>query len=322
MMIDMNKPCCPSRRDNDKKKSCSTKGKHTAPVIKDFEPTYIPFEKIKIDGGRAFLGTNTPQIPDDGESPLRRKNIKPFIIGATTVTNAQFAVFIRETGYVTETEKFGWSYVFHSHVPKSVGLTRGVQGLPWWRQVQGANWYDVLGPNSHAFHWQADHPVVHVTWNDAVAFAQWAGGRLPTELEWEHAARGGLADSKYCWGDKNPNDTDYFPCNIWQGQFPYANTAKDNYERTAPAKSFAPNGYGLYNMLGNVWEWTSDDFTIKSLKKSVKEKLSHMQDYKLSKGGSFLCHASYCYRYRIAARSGTSPDTSTPHQGFRMVWDI
>ena len=317
-------PCCPSKNKNDSindasKMACTGT---TIPVLKDFDSQHSVFQKIKIEGGKAFLGTNTPIIPDDGESPLRRKTVKSFYIGETAVTNGQFATFVKDTGYVTETEKFGWSFVFHSHVPKSVGHTDAVMGLPWWRKVDGANWYDILGPDSHGEHWHADHPVVHVTWNDAVAFAEWAGGRLPTELEWEHAARGGLADVKYYWGDKDPNDTDYQPCNIWQGQFPHSNTIKDGYERTAPAKSFAPNGYGLYNLLGNAWEWTADNYTVKSLKKSVKERLSQMQGYKLSKGGSFLCHASYCHRYRIAARSGTSPDTSTPHQSFRMLWDL
>ena len=324
-MNDKRKSCCPSKTDTDRTKNCKVSHNScskTIPVLKDFSPEQSCFEKIKIDGGRAFLGTNHPQIPDDGESPLRRKNVHSFYIGETAVTNAQFAKFVRETGYITETEKFGWSFVFHSHVPPSIQHAETVVELPWWRRVEGANWYDILGPNSHHKHWHPEHPVVHVTWNDAMAFAKWAGGRLPTELEWEHAARGGLADSKYHWGDDDPNDTDYFPCNIWQGEFPHTNTIKDNHERTAPAKSFEPNSYGLYHVLGNVWEWTADHYTIKSLKKSVKERLSQMQGYKLSKGGSFLCHASYCYRYRIAARSGTSPDTSTPHQGFRLVWDV
>ncbi len=318
-----NPPCCPSKHTPHVNTHTApfSSGK-TVPYIKDFDPQLRAFTKIKISGGRALLGTKKPLIADDGESPLRRKTIDSFYIGETAVTNAQFAAFVTDTGYVTETEKFGWSFVFHSHVPTTLKHTPEVVGLPWWRRVDGANWYDVLGADSHDAHWHADHPVVHVTWNDARAFATWAGGRLPTEIEWEHAARGGSGDSPYYWGEAEPNDTDFFPCNIWQGQFPHLNLSKDGYDRTAPAKSFAPNGYGLYNVLGNVWEWTADDYHVASLKKSVKQRLKNMQGYKISKGGSFLCHASYCHRYRTAARSGTSPDTSTPHQGFRMVWDI
>jgi len=168
--------------------------------------------------------------------------------------------------------------------------------------------------------WKEDHPAVHISWNDAKVYAEWAGGRLPTEAEWEHAARGGLGDVKFPWGDLEPDDHENFPCNIWQGRFPDENSGKDGYLTTAPARSFAPNGYGLYNLAGNVWEWTSDTYKVKSLKKQVKERLKHMKNYKLSKGGSFLCHKSYCFRYRIAARSGTSPDSATTHHGFRVVW--
>ena len=147
------------------------------------------------------------------------------------------------------------------------------------------------------------------------------GGRLPTEAEWEHAARGGLGDVKFPWGDQEPEEKDYTPCNIWQGDFPNTNTCADGYQRTAPARSFEPNTYGLFNMVGNVWEWTNDAYHVQSLKKDVKRRLVQMKGFKLSKGGSFLCHKSYCYRYRIAARSGTSPDSATPHHGFRVVWD-
>ena len=127
---------------------------------------------------------------------------------------------------------------------------------------------------------------------------------------------------KFPWGDQEPNDTNYQPCNIWQGQFPQANTVKDGYDTTAPAKSFAPNAYGLYNLVGNVWEWTSEPFRIRSQKKQAKLRQAQMRGYKLSKGGSFLCHKSYCYRYRIAARTGNSPDSTTTHTGFRVVWDV
>ena len=276
---------------------------------------------VHIPGGEGFIGTNTPQIPDDGESPLRKTKLDPFLIGATTVTNAEFAEFVAETGYVTEAERFGWSFVFWAQVPESYGATRGVVEVEWWRHVDGAYWAAPNGPGTEEA-CLPDHPVVQISWADARAYCNWVGGRLPSEAEWEHAARGGLGDVPYPWGDVEPDDDAYTPCNIWQGQFPEVNTCRDGYATTAPAQSFAPNGYGLYNMVGNVWEWTADPYRIRSLKRHVKDRLRAMKGYKLSKGGSFLCHRSYCYRYRIAARSGTSPDSSTTHHGFRVVWKV
>ena len=157
--------------------------------------------------------------------------------------------------------------------------------------------------------------------NDALVFARWCGGRLPTELEWEHAARGGLGDVRYPWGANEPEEANFLPCNIWQGRFPEKNTGADGWVGTAPVRAYQPNGYGLYNIIGNVWEWTADAYRVKSLKKRVRQKLDGMKGFKVLKGGSFLCHRSYCYRYRIAARTGNSPDTTTPHQGFRVAWD-
>ncbi|MEO1733467.1 MAG: formylglycine-generating enzyme family protein [Pseudomonadota bacterium] len=278
------------------------------------------FDAVKVPGGRALVGTSAPQIPDDGESPPRMAKLKSFRIGRTAVTNADFAAFVEDTNYETEAERFGWSFVFWAQVPESVGATQAVQDVQWWRRVDGANWRDPNGPGTSDFAWFPDHPVVHVSWNDARAYAQWAGGRLPTEAEWEHAARGGLGDVRFPWGNEEPQESGYTPCNIWQGRFPEQNSAADGYATTAPARSFEPNGFGLFNMVGNVWEWTAEAYRVKSLKKSVQSRLVGMKGYKLSKGGSFLCHRSYCYRYRIAARSGTSPDSSTTHHGFRLVW--
>ena len=280
------------------------------------------FDRVKIPGGAAWLGTDAPQIPDDGENPLRKKKLKPFAISPTAVTNAEFEAFINDTGYVTEAERFGWSFVFWSDVPDSIPETQAVAGVEWWRKVDGANWRDICGPGTQDTSWSADHPVVQVSMNDAAAFAKWAGGRLPTEAEWEHAARGGLGDVAFPWGVEEPDDSTHFPCNIWQGRFPSSNTGADGWARTAPAKSFAPNGYGLFNMVGNVWEWTSDTYRVKSLKKQVRARLEGMKGYKVVKGGSFLCHKDYCYRYRIAARTGNSPDSTTTHTGFRLVWDV
>lgn len=276
-------------------------------------------ETVQVPGGLVIVGTGAPQIPNDGEGPVRRVTIKPFRMAATAVTNDAFRAFVEATGYVTEAERFGWSFVFWSQVPESVGPTQAVSEVEWWRRVDGACWFAPNGPMTEDA-CLPDHPVVHISWNDAMAYADWVGGRLPTEAEWEHAARAGQGDVKFPWGDAEPNDTDFTPCNIWQGHFPKKNTAVDGFVTTAPARSYEPNAWGLYNLAGNVWEWTSDAYRVRSLKKAVKERLSGLKGYKLSKGGSFLCHRSYCYRYRIASRSGSSPDSSTTHHGFRVVW--
>jgi len=275
---------------------------------------------LDIPGGTALVGTAQPQLPEDGEGPLRRKKVKPFRMSALTITNADFAAFVTATGYVTEAEQIGWSFVFFSDVPTEQQATQGVVGTEWWRVVDGATW---TSPNGRGTEPAApDHPVVQVSWNDAVAYARWCGARLPTEAEWEHAARGGLNDVRFPWGDAEPDDDHHTPCNIWQGRFPNHNTGLDGFSHTAPAQSFVPNGYGLFNMVGNVWEWTSEPFRVKSLKKSAMQKMANMKGHKLLKGGSYLCHRSYCYRYRIAARNGNTPDSATPHQGFRVVWDL
>ena len=276
---------------------------------------------VVIPGGTALVGTAAPQIPDDGEGPVRSVSVKPFRIATSTVTNSEFRAFINATGYVTEADRFGWSFVFWSQVPERVGPTQAVSEANWWRRVDGALWSSPNGPDTEDA-CRPDHPVVHASWNDARAYAAWAGGRLPTETEWEHAARAGQQDVKFPWGDEEPNETSFTPCNIWQGHFPKQNTVADGFAATAPARSFDPNPWGLYNLVGNVWEWTADSYRVRSLKKSVKDRVAAMKGYKLSKGGSYLCHRSYCYRYRIAARSGSSPDSSTTHHGFRVVWSI
>ncbi|MCG6901830.1 MAG: formylglycine-generating enzyme family protein [Rhodobacter sp.] len=274
----------------------------------------------EIPGGEALVGTDRPFLPVDEEGPCRRKRLKPFAMMETTVTNELFEAFVADTGFVTEAERFGWSFVFHAHVSRAVPATQGVVGTQWWRRVDGAFWRLVNGPGSEA-DLHPDHPVVHVSWNDARAFARWAGGRLPSEAEWEHAARGGLGDVAFPWGSQEPNDQDFQPCNIWQGRFPDVNTLADGYAATAPVLSFGPNGYGLYNMCGNVWEWTSDPLKLRSLSRRKRAMGNRLPGAKLMKGGSFLCHKSYCFRYRIAARTGTTPDSTTTHQGFRLVFD-
>lgn len=278
-------------------------------------------ETVTIPGGSPVVGTRTPRIPNDGEELRRSRPLKDFRLGVTAVTNAEFARFIDTTGYRTEAERFGWSFVFWSDVPSSISETQGVVGVEWWRRVDGATWRDINGPGTSPETWHPDHPVVQVSWNDARAFAAWAGGRLPTEAEWEHASRGGLGDVPYPWGDAEPDDAAHFLCNIWQGEFPRHNKGADGYLSTAPAKSFEPNGFGLYNVVGNVWEWTADPFRIPSLKKAARARSSAYRGYRVAKGGSFLCHRSYCWRYRIPARSGNAPDSTTPHMGFRVAFD-
>ncbi|MEM9707368.1 MAG: formylglycine-generating enzyme family protein [Pseudomonadota bacterium] len=277
---------------------------------------------VTVPGGVPIVGTSRPLIMNDGEEKRPAKTVKSFRIGSTAVTNKQFQKFIEETGYVTDAERLGWSFVFWNQVPEGIENPLGVEGIEWWRRVEGANWRDINGPGSRKSSWFPDHPVVQVSWNDSRAYAHWVGGRLPTEVEWEHAARGGLADVRYPWGEQDPDDRDFMPCNIWQGEFPYRNTGADGYLATAPANSFEANGYGLFNAVGNTWEWTADPYRIPSLKKAVREKLRRMPGFRLLKGGSYLCHASYCWRYRIAARSGNSKDSTTTHQGFRVVFDL
>ena len=307
------KPCCAPTR--------STPGIIRAPSSKIAPLSDPKINAVDIPGGIALLGTDAPQIAGDGEGPLRRKKIKPFRIAPTVVTNAAFSEFVAATGYVTEAELFGWSFVFWSDIAENIREGGRGEGVEWWRRVDGATWKDICGPGTHANTWLPDHPVVHVSQSDAMAYARWMGGRLPTEAEWEHAARAGQGDVRFPWGEQEPDDTNVFPCNIWQGAFPNENTCADGWQSTAPAQSFEPNAVGLYNMVGNVWEWTSDAYKVKSLKKTVRKRLENMRGFKVLKGGSFLCHRSYCYRYRIAARTGNAPDSTTTHQGFRVVWD-
>ncbi|MEM9851588.1 MAG: formylglycine-generating enzyme family protein, partial [Pseudomonadota bacterium] len=273
---------------------------------------------VPVPAGHAMVGTDQPELPADGEGPARRVKLRGFAMDATCVTVARFSEFVAATGYTTEAERFGWSFVFWSQIPADIPASQALPEAPWWRRIDGATWQAPFGPGTHA---QPDDPVTQVSWSDAAAYATWAGGRLPTEAEWEHAARGGQGAVRFPWGDAEPGDNGPYHCNIWQGRFPELDTGADGHAGVAPAQSYAPNPFGLYNMCGNVWEWTADPFRIRSLKKDVKARLRAMQGYRTSKGGSYLCHRSYCYRYRIAARSGNSPDSATTHQGFRLVYD-
>lgn len=281
-----------------------------------------PSRVIRLPAARARVGTDDSPLPQDGEGPPRLERLRAFSIDPHAVTNAWFAAFVDATGHQTDAERYGWSAVFAPFVPEGVSPTSSSEGPAWWRRVEGACWRQPEGPHSDIAT-RASHPVVHVSWSDATAFAAWAGARLPTEAEWEYAAKGGLEHARFPWGDEEPDDTDFQPCNIWQGQFPAHNTRADGHLGTAPVDAYAPNGYGLFNMAGNTWEWCADAFRVRSLSRAAKERneAARVAGDRVLKGGSYLCHRSYCYRYRIAARSGVSADSSTGHVGFRVVFD-
>ncbi|EMR05988.1 Serine/threonine-protein kinase pkn1 [Bhargavaea cecembensis DSE10] len=286
-----------------------------------FGKSRIQEEMIYIPGGSFRMGAEDREsFLQDGEGPVREVTVDPFLIDPVAVTNESFCEFVRQTGYITDAEQFGWSFVFHLLVSDRTAetVTGSVPQAPWWLAVPGADWRHPEGPDSGIDN-RMNHPAVHVSYRDALAYCNWAGKRLPTEAEWEFAARGGLESKKYPWGDELMPDGKH-ECNIWQGEFPLNNTASDGFTGTAPVQSYSPNGYGLYNMSGNVWEWCSDWFT---------ERRAGNQNpggpekgmAKVTKGGSYLCHDSYCNRYRVAARSSNTPDSSTGNTGFRCVAD-
>lgn len=263
-------------------------------------------------------------FPEDGESPVREVKIDPFLIGATQVSNRQFMEFVRETGYKTEAEKHGWSFVFKDFLPERLqGRDLPSPGrAEWWKAVEGARWREPEGPGSEISD-RMDHPVVHVSRNDAAAYCEWAELRLPTEAEWEYAARGGLERKTYPWGDELTPEGEH-RCNIWQGDFPDHNTGEDGWLGTAPVDTYEPNAYGLYNTSGNVWEWVADWFSADYPLLRVRDNPAGPPagNDKVIRGGSYLCHHSYCNRYRVAARSANTPDSSTGHMGFRVAGDI
>ena len=277
---------------------------------------------LELPGGEFLMGSNTAQgFPEDGEGPARYVRVDPFCIGSTTVTNQQFGVFVRDTLYVTEAEQAGGSYVFwlQLSVAERSRARRVAPGLPWWVQVEGACWQRPAGPGSSVID-RLDHPVVHVSWNDAVAYCEWAGVRLPTEAQWEFAARGGLTGCIYPWGDHMELEG-VGDCQIWRGRFPDAPTAEWTLG-TVPARSFSPNAYGLYQASGNVWEWCRDWFSPRyHLETPADNPLQRLPSATRSmRGGSFLCHASYCNRYRVAGRSSSAPSSTASNIGFRVVY--
>jgi formylglycine-generating enzyme required for sulfatase activity len=281
---------------------------------------------VKLDGGRFLMGTDSKDgFPADGEGPVRAVTLDPFYLDASPVTNQQFAEFIRKTGYQTESERFGWSFVFRKHIaPDDMErlVDDTVRGVEWWCKVNGAKWEHPEGPDS-SIETRADYPTVHVSWNDALAYCEWAGKRLPTEAEWEYAARGGLEQRIYPWGDELTPDGKHL-CNIWQGEFPENDTAEDGYSAPAPVNAFPPNLYGLNTITGNAWEWCSDwfhpSYHVTAVKRNPIGPPSGTS--KVMKGGSYLCHASYCNRYRVAARTSNTADSATTNISFRCARDV
>lgn len=260
---------------------------------------------VELPGGAFLMGHDRDDgYRDDHEGPAREVAVEPFAIDATAVTNADFARFVEATSYRTDAEHYGWSFVFAGFLPDDAPEMRGVAGAEWWRQVFGADWRHPAGPWSDLMQ-RESHPVVHVSWRDASAYAAWTGKRLPTEAEWEYAARGGLVQQRFPWGDELEPGGDH-RMNVWQGDFPSVNTRADGFAGTAPVRTYRPNGYGLYEMTGNVWEWTSSWF-------------DDSRSARTMRGGSYLCHASYCNRYRVDSRSSNGPDSSTGNLGFRCV---
>ncbi len=340
--------------------SCGAPGRGTEPgktaversVLPDTRPEGpAPAGMVWIPGGEFTMGSNDAELAWPEEQPAHRVRVHGFWMDTTEVTNTQFAAFVEATGYVTDAEKAPVLEEIMAQVPPGtpppkpedlvpgslvfnpVGKDLGdCRALEWWSWTHGADWLHPEGPDSDIAT-RMDHPVVQVSWNDAVAYCAWAGKRLPTEAEWERAARGGVDDAPYVWGNGAPTDT-LVKCNSWQGAFPKKNTAVDGYVRTAPVGHFAPNGFGLYDMAGNTWEWCSDwlDMTLylnrsrtlvvdpQGPEKSFDPERRY-EPLRAQRGGSFLCHDTYCWRYRPSARQGSTPESGMSHVGFRCVKD-
>ena len=308
-----------------------------------------PAGMVWIPGGEFTMGTDSDLGWPD-EKPAHRVHVDGFWMDDHDVTNAEFAKFVDDAHYITTAEKTPSLVEIMKQMPPDTpppGPEKLVPGglvftpttgpVPlndisaWWKWTPGANWRHPEGPASD-LKGRENHPVVQVSWDDAVAYANWAGKRLPTEAQWEFAARGGLDGKDYVWGDQAPSDEKIF-ANIWQGEFPYHNTKADGFERTSPVKSFAPNGYGLYDMSGNVWQWCADWFDVSLYRKRAGQGVivnptgpvhSYNPDNlyapeRSQRGGSFLCSDDFCWRYRPSARQGSTPDTGMSHVGFRCV---
>jgi formylglycine-generating enzyme required for sulfatase activity len=298
---------------------------------------------VRIAGGAFLMGCEN-FYPE--EAPVRKVRVDPFWIDETPVTNAQFARFVADTGHVTLAEIAPDPKDYPGIRPELIAPGSLVfepsagpvdlSGLSWWDFRLGANWRQPLGPDSSIAGIE-DHPVVHIAHADAEAYARWAGKALASEAEWEFAARGGLDGADYAWGDELAPEGRML-ANYWQGPFPHGNTLEDGWLRTSPVRSYPANGYGLYDMIANVWEWTDDWFSQPKAERkrpgsccipanprggsrggSIARKDASRIPRKVLKGGSHLCAASYCQRYRPAARYAQPIDTTTCHVGFRCI---
>ncbi len=312
-------------------KNCCTpkhEGKASFNESIDFQIKKTPINTDKmifINQEVFFMGTDYEfSFTSDGEGPIRKVEIDNFYIDQFPVTNKDFDKFCTATGYKTEAEKFGWSFVFFQLVPEKTkeNITESVSNTPWWWKVNEAYWRQPYGPDSNIKDLE-NHPVVHISWNDANMYAKWIGKQLPSEAEWEMSARGGLEKKKFSWGE---DDKDiYKKCNIWDGKFPEKNTLKDGWLGTSPVDYFRPNNFDIYDTPGNVWEWCEDWFSssfhqIERKKTRVNPIGPEYGSTKTMKGGSYLCHNSYCNRYRTSARTQNTPDSSTGNLGFRLVY--
>jgi formylglycine-generating enzyme required for sulfatase activity len=304
---------------------------------------------VWVPGGEFVMGTDSEKAWPD-ERPAHRVRVDGFWMDVHEVTNAQFQAFVTETGYLTTAEKAPTAEEILRQSPpgtppppKEVLVPGALVFSPpsgpvplddyrqWWKWTPGASWKHPEGPGS-SIEVKGDYPVVQVSWDDAMAYAKWAGKRLPTEAEWERAARGGLDSKPYVWGDQAPTGTAKL-ANIWQGQFPHRNSAGDGFARLAPVKSFAPNGYGLYDVAGNVWEWCADWYQTDLYRSRAgqgvlvnpkgpersSDPANPYEPHRVQRGGSFLCSDEYCTRYRPSARQGGAPDTGMSHVGFRCA---
>jgi formylglycine-generating enzyme required for sulfatase activity len=307
-------PCCAAARTGT-----------AAPAVPPVPPPAAamrPRAHVSLPETTFLMGTDYPRANrGDGEGPVRPVSLSAYVIDVHPVTNADFAEFVRATGYVTEAERYGTSFVFHAQVPPDRYEELVIDTLaatPWWCLVRGASWRAPEGPESTTNE-RMTHPVVHVSWNDAMAYAAWSGASLPTEAQWEYAARGGLEQKLYPWGDELTPGGRHL-CNVWQGTFPDVNTAEDGYSFTCPVDAFPPNGHGLYSMTGNTWEWCLDFWGTQFGAAASHDPHGPPTGVtRVMKGGSFLCHASYCDRYRPAARTQNTPDSAASNIGFRCA---